>query len=228
MTSTIIVPLCGGNDIPSLPNALVVDNRSNSQSPCEIYQEALEMTKSDVLIYAHDDLEIMDGDWNTKVMEQFLLYKDCVAVGLGGATGLGNKDLYRKPFNIWNMARKGYASNQKDAEVHGERFTGVRRVAVLDAFFMAIRTDFLRGVGGWPVDRLTHHCLDLWLACEAARAGNSTFIVGIECHHHGGRSSTSPGYRNARWIQGGTLESEHILPHQWIFDSYRDVLPIEV
>jgi len=117
-------------------------------------------------------------------------------------------------------------SNQTDAQVHGERFTGCRRVAVLDAFLMAIRTDWLRSIGGWPTQHLTHHCLDLWLACEAARHNKEIWMTGVSCTHHGGGSSTKPIYKDAKWLQAGSMESDHILPHLWLYNEYRDVLPI--
>jgi len=253
VTFKLVSVLCGGPG-PELPVHILdyysyrdsnpaffttIDNRDNHLSPCQAYQQALEESSDseDVLIYVHDDVTIHDPNWLKMVLLLFgrifgpgheYVPRDIVAVGLGGATALGHPNLYKRPFNIWNMARGGYMSNQTDAEVHGARETGFKQVAVLDAFFMAIRRDFLVQVGGWPVGHLTHHCLDLWLACEAARRGKETWMVGASCTHHGGRSSTSPAYQKAAWLQGGTREEDHIRPHRWIWDEYRDVLPLEV
>lgn len=227
--------ICSG-DMPELPGAeidfwpMYLDNKNNSLSPCEAYQKLTDVmsvsTKPEVIVFVHNDVTIHNPNWLQSVIITFEEHPNCVAVGLGGATGLGNKDLYRKPFNIWNMARTGYASNQTDAEVHGERFSDSRMVAVLDAFFMAVQTDFLKSVGGWPVDRLTHHCLDLWLACEARRARKETWMVGVDCTHHGGGTSTKPTYAEAKWLRGGSMEQDHIQPHIWLWDNYRDVLPL--
>ena len=203
-------------------------NWNNILSPAMCYDSILEVCTADVVMYLHSDLSIRDEYWKDRVMAEFLTDDDVVAVGLGGATGLGNLDLYRKPYEIMNMVRRNYYSNQVDAEVHGTRFTEVKRVAVLDAFFMAIRTDWLRSIGGWPTKHLTHHCLDLWLACEAARAHKKTMMVGVACHHAGGGVSVTEAYQKARWLQGDTPEMDHYLPHHWIWDSYRDVLPLEV
>ncbi len=229
MTSEIVSVLCGGvgSEVPGAHSVRILDNRSNQLSPCQAYQQLLDSSQSDVIIYIHDDVTIHDALWLEKVMALFGR-EECVAVGLGGATALGSRDLYRKPYNIWNMARRGYASNQTDAEVHGGRFTGARQVAVLDAFFMAIRTDWLRNLGGWPVEHLTHHCGDLWIACEAARRMKEIWMTGIDCTHHGGGSSTGKGYAKAKWLQGGTMEQDHQLPHRWLWEEYRDVLPVEL
>lgn len=204
------------------------NNADNSRSPAQCYQSILERAKDDdIIAYCHDDVTIHDLNWYDRLAD-VLLNPDCVAVGFGGATSLGRPDLYRKPFDIWNMARGGYASNQTDAEVHGERFSGDKRVAVLDAFCMAVRVNFLSDVGGWPTQHLTHHCLDLWLGLEAARRHKQVWMTGVSCTHHGGGTSVKPTYSTAKWLQGGTLESDHLLPHKWLYEKYRDVLPLKV
>lgn len=229
---------CAGPSIPDGRSVTMIDNTANLMTPCEAYQKALDQTDADILVMIHDDVTIHDPEWLTRIMALFD-NPDCVAAGLGGATSLGRPDLYRKPYNIWNMARGGYASNQTDAEVHGERFTGDRRVAVLDAFLMAVRVDWMRsrqtygrthrGIDrGWPVDHLTHHGLDLWMGCEAARAGKEIWLTGASVTHHGGGASTKPVYAEAGWLQGGSLASDHQAPHRWFWDFYRDVLPVEV
>jgi GT2 family glycosyltransferase len=201
----------------------VYKNEGNKYSPCGCYQYLLEQSEADYLIYLHSDLTIHDPIWVEKLKA---VCERSVACGFGGALGLGNKDLYRKPYDICNMARNHYRSNQTDAEVHGERFTGSCRVAVLDAFCMVVNVEWLRSIGGWPTKHLTHHCLDLWLACEAARHNKEIWMTGVSCTHHGGGTSTKKAYAEAKWLQGGTTKSDHGMPHKWLWDEYRDVLPI--
>jgi hypothetical protein len=217
-----------GPVFPGSPTVTRFDNHVNLLTPCQAYQCILEQSSADVIVYSHDDVIVHDPDWLERIRVIFESSPNCVAVGPGGAIGLGNRDLYRKQFNIWNMARIGYASNQDDAEVHGTRFTGDRRVAVIEQFLMAIRSDWLRMKGGWPVEHLSHHMVDAWVACEAARDGREIWQAGFSCLHQGGASSTSAAYREAAWLQGGTLESDHLQPHIWIAEEYRDVMPLEV
>jgi GT2 family glycosyltransferase len=190
---------------PQLPTSdeyvHLFDNSKNEFTPCEVYQELLEdLTGADVIIYLHDDVAIYDPKWVITLLDVFTQHPNCIAVGFGGATGLGSWNLHRQPYALRNMARSRYASNQTDAEVHGERFTGERRVAVLDAFCMAVRRDYLLDVGGWPINHITHHCLDLWLACQAARDGREIWMTGVECNHYGGGSSTKGVYHGAKWL----------------------------
>jgi SAM-dependent methyltransferase len=204
------------------------DNRTNLVTPCAAYQALLDATEADVLVYVHDDVDIYDPNWLTRVMNIFETNPKCVAVGLGGATSLGRPSLYKRRYRIEDMARGGYASNQRDWNIHGELLVDNHRVAVLDAFFMAVRADFILSIGGWPVDHLSHHCLDLWLACQAARHEKEVWVAGIECAHFGGGSSTKPTYRSADWLQGGCMEEDHRRPHRYLHQEFIDCLPITV
>lgn len=233
MTAQIATVLCG-SAFPKWPplsegdaSFTWLDNSNNQKTPCECYQEILNTCTADILIYLHADVTIHDPEWLTRIMRLFE-NPDCVVAGLGGATSLGRPALYKKPWNIWNLARGGYASNQTDWQVHGSHEAGDRQVAVLDAFCMAVRTEWLRNRGGWPVKHLTFHCLDLWLACEAMRDDKSTFITGASVTHHGGGTSVTDKYAQASWLQGDSLQSDHQTPHRWLFENYRDCLPIVV
>lgn len=236
MTSKIVSIDCGGPGFKTPKNLrsvkrIHVNNKKNERSPRDCYQWVLENINADILLMVHDDVTIHDMHWHDSIMscfqDQTENYTDTVAVGFGGATKLGHPNLYKRPYRLPDMARSGYASNQIDAETHGERFTGVRQVAVLDAFIMAVRRDFLVSVGGWP-EQLSHHGLDLWLACMAARHGKQIYMTGVDCNHLGGRTSTKGIYADATWLQGGTLDSDHQTPHRWLYDEFRDVLPIDV
>lgn len=228
LTAEVITVKCGGPGFQAPGNYKLqeIDNTANLMTPCQAYQLGLERSNSELLIYVHDDVTIHDPEWWQKLAAAFARSPEIAAVGLGGATRLGVPDLYKRPYRLQDMARGGYRSNQTDWQVHGEHETAFHRVVVLDAFFMAVRRDFLLRVGGWPIFRLTHHCLDLWLACEVARAGKEIWMVGVSCTHHGGGTSTKPAYREAKWLQGQTLESDHQEPHFFLYNNYRDVLPL--
>lgn len=188
-----------------------------------------ESEKFDILAYIHDDVSIPEKGWYDRVEKEF----DDPAVGLvgfGGATRHGTPDLYKRPYKLTNLARFNYFSNQKDAEVHGTRFTGSMDVAVLDGFALIVRRDVLDKAGGWPVDSpIKFHSYDYWLACMARRHGYRIRMVGIDCEHHGGRTSTRPEY--ADWLMrefGKTDQQVHEESHRYIWDTCKDVLPWEV
>jgi hypothetical protein len=232
MTYEIHSVQCGGPGLV-LPDNLLRkhewNNRQNLNSPCWWNQSILTYAQGvDVILYAHDDVTIHDPNWINSIMGVFKSRPDSVVVGMGGAERLGHADLYKRPYELARMARSGYVSNQSDWNVHGGHLDEARQVAVVDAFFMAVRTDFLRAVGGWPVGSLSHHCLDLWVCLEAARRDKEVWAVPVSVTHHGGGSSTKAAYRDAKWLQGGTLDSDHQEPHRYLAREYRDVLPLRV
>lgn len=238
MTSETLSILCGGPGpiLPPGPTSRYtgIDNISNSRTPCQCLHDAyldafsLPAIVPKILIFLHDDLDIYDPDWHAKVLALFSSNPACAVVGLGGGSSLGRESLYKRPYRISDLARGGYVSNQRDWQVHGGHLDGTQRVAVVDAFFMAVRTDFLLECDGFPVDRLSHHCIDLWLACEAARKNKEVWAIGIDCLHHGGGTSTKKVYGEAQWLQGKTLVGDHEAPHKWLHEEYGDVLPIKV
>lgn len=223
-----------GDQWPSVPEGTrqphLHQNHDNTRSPCEMYERIRTKYASPaagVQIYMHNDVDIFAPFWERRVMELFE-YPEVAVVGLGGATSLGHPDLYKRPYRLSDMARDGYMSNQKDWETHGSWLYGERRVAVIDAFFMAVRSDFLAQIGGWPTKHLTHHCLDLWLCLEAARHGKEVWVVGVECLHRGGGTSTKKEYAEAKWLQGLSVDTDHQAPHRWLYEQYRDVLPLSI
>lgn len=240
MTYELITVLCGGPgpDLPHCgdgfrPFVTRLDNTANLLTPAQCYQLAytdahrLPALVPEVLILMHDDIAVYDPDWLPKVLDLFS-NPLCVVAGLGGASSLGRESLYKRPYRISDMSRGGYVSAQRDWITHGGHLSGSRRVAVVDAFFIAVRISFLDLVGGWPVDHLSHHCIDLWVCCEAARQGKEVWATGIDCHHFGGKSSTNKIYREAAWLQGKSLVSDHEIPHKWLHSAYSDVLPIRI
>lgn len=204
-----------------------IHNKGNKLPPSVLLRNYTDHCGSDVIMFVHDDVTIHSEDWHQQAMYKFLCAPNVGVVGFGGALGLGDPDLYKRPYDMQDMARVSYMSNQTDWHAHGQALYEPKRVAVLDAFFMAVRRDFLMAAGNWPTE-LTHHCLDLWLACEAARHKVETWIVPVSVTHHGGGTSTKKAYQDAKWVQGGSTEQDHIRPHRWIYNKYRDVLPLEV
>lgn len=202
-------------------------NPGNTESPAQIYNDYAQSSRLDILVLAHSDLTILEENWKERVLQEFQ-DPQVVLVGLGGALGLGSPDLYKVPYKIQDLARRGYVSNQTDWQTHGGLETQARDVAVVEAFFMGLRREWFQAQGGFPLEHLTHHCLDLYLACLAKRDGKKVRMVGVECTHWGGGMSVTPAYKNARWLLGGSRESDHQIPHRWLYDEFADCLPLWV
>ncbi len=202
--------------------------KNREQGVVQAYHEAWKRHRDeDVLVYMHDDLEIHCPTWNLAMLDAFSNPKTAI-VGFGGAWGLGVPDIYKTPYDISQLVRMGYCSNQTDWEVHGQNETGQRGVAVVDGFFMAISGAFLREVKGWDWIQSNFHCYDLAMCLEAHRRGWEVRMTGVSCTHHGGGTSTKKHYADWCANRGTTMEEEHARPHRWLYEEYRDILPLVV
>lgn len=208
------------------------DNSVNNIGTVPAYQKLLTFEEvaclaDPVIAYIHTDVSIHEEGWRDRIEAEF--HDPAVAiVGMGGAIGIGTSDIYLKPYQINQLQRIGYCSNQRDWQVHGARERGARDVAVLDGFFLAVRRSFLDQIGGWSWFPFTFHCYDTCLCLKAIRAGHKVRMVGIDCTHHGGGGSTTPAYKKWCEDRGTTMEDEHRLPHIWMYNEFRDVLPYRV
>ena len=205
---------------------------------------ALEHTDADVVACLHADLEIHDPQWQQKVLDRFDRQPAVGLLGFGGAIGLGDSDIYQKPYAPVQLARIGFRSNLVDAEVHGVRSLLPERVACLDGFSQIGRRDFWQGIHRpetrpgreqrpWEVLTeigVTHHCYDSLLGCIAARYGWETWYLPIRVRHWGGQTAVGDqGYQRwaAQQIEGG----DHGFweqAHKAGYEAFRDVLPLRV
>lgn len=193
------------------------------------YQKLYEENRdSDVIVFMHDDVEVFEPQWGRVIESMFATDERLAIAGLGGATGIGVKDIYKTPYHITQLQRINYASNQRDWEIHGTHEIGIKDVAVVDGFFMAIRTAFLDEVNGWKWFPHTFHCYDTTLCLMAIRHRWKVKMVGLDCHHHGGGTSTSPAYEEWCRDHNTDMAREHSEPHRFMYEFFRPELPYEV
>lgn len=202
-------------------------NQPNIGVTAAFHKLWLKHQDENVLIYIHSDVSIYDANWAERVGLEMMDPKVAI-VGFGGATGIGVPDIYKVPYQINQLIRTDYASNQTGWEVHGRQETGERRVAVVDGFFMAMKGAFLREVGGWEWVQSNFHCYDTGMCLEAIRRGWEVRTVGVSCDHHGGGTSTKTEYIDWCKESATTPEEEHLAPHRWLYREYIDLLPLRV
>lgn len=179
----------------------------------------------DVLLYLHDDVEIMEEWWDEKLALAFAMRPEMAIAGFGGARGLGDPDLYTKPYELVQLARRDFISNMKSAEQHGARVLRPQRVATLDLFSMGIRMDFLDKVGGWGWWPHVHHGLDNAMCAQAHRHGKEVWMLPFACEHFGGRTSTTVDFQSTFGKAEGDIHAEG---HVTLYEDFKDVLPIYI
>ena len=188
---------------------------------------------AEVLAYIHNDVEIYEAGWRGRVEKQFE-DPEVGVVGFGGATQLGVNDIYKLPYDYRQLVRINYLTNDRRHEIHGHKFTGECDVAALDGFCLIVRRKILDrwGLGkreqcGWPVDEIPFHNYDNALCLEARRQGYRVRLVGVDCRHNGGRHSTTPEWQQ-RCKEIWNKSDWDLLQesHKYLYEEYRDVLPI--
>lgn len=204
----------------------VIDNSVENRGLLASYQEAYTDTTEDIIAHIHDDVSIYEPGWADRVLKEF---EDPTVgiVGFGGALRHGTRDLYKRPYQLTQLARDGYLSNTTDAEFHGRRFGGACDVAVLDGFSLIVRRELLDRCGGWKPDEWPpHHLYDYRICAEAHRHGYRVRLVGISCQHHGGRTATTPAYMQwAEQTKWGSDANMHRIGHRMFWEQYADVMP---
>ncbi len=193
----------------------------------------------DVIACLHDDVEIFEQDWDLRVLEHFDAHPNTVLAGFFGATGLGDPEIYKKPYDPMQLARYDCWSNMDDAEAHGSRSTEAKRVVVLDGFSQIMSRDFalfaaeaLQGTG------VTHHFYDGMLGCLAAEYSDmfidedekEVWMIPVSCHHAGGQTAVGDaGYQ--AWaktkIEGGD-QGFWEEAHKAGYNRFRHVLPLRL
>lgn len=198
---------------------------SGAQGHLPALQRSYELaSEADIIGFLHTDVAIHEDEWEQRVLACFE-DEDVVVVGFGGALAHGHPDIYKVPYELVQLARYDYLSNQTDAERHGGRETGVREVAVLDSFAVFVRRSFLDDLGGWPVTRYApSHCMDYWISMKAHERGKRVLLVGVSCTHPGGGKGNAA---NAVYASLGTTDEEaHALNHRTFYEEARGVLPV--
>jgi len=182
------------------------------------YQEIFLKANTQIIGLVHDDLVCLEQDWDYRVMHEFLDPKVGV-VGFAGGKRHGSPDLYVKPYDVSQLARGGFLSNLRDAEVHGKRFKGECDVAVLDGMALFVRREVIDKMGGWPQDgKIDYFLYSEYLTCMARRLGYKIRLVGVACDHLGGKSTgLNPN-----------LNADYDGEHKWLYEKFGDVLPCEV
>lgn len=209
----------------------------------------------DVIAAFHDDVEIHEMGWDRKVLSHFMRHPKCGLAGFGGALGLGDQDIYQKPYEPVQLARVNFRSNLVDAEVHGIRSLVPEQVACLDGFSQIGRREFWQGIAAprppvegasitvgeydpsyrpWTLLEnlgIKHHLYDGLLGALAKRYGWETWYIPVRCRHLGGQTAVGDtGYQE--WAK---QQTDGVGDHQFWeeahrigYDAFRDVLPIRV
>jgi hypothetical protein len=217
MTLALLVPIWD----PDHPKGCIQNMRDLAQG-CD----------ADVLAFLHSDVIELEEHWTRKVALHFLTHPRCGLLGFGGATALGHPHLYKRPYQLQQLARFNYFSAQRDWQTHGKWLSRPMQVAVLDGFALVFRREAYEQMGGWQAALdlgLMFHMYDAAACCMMARLGWEVWALPIECWHRGAAASISSSYD--QWLKGQGINGDsevHEKAHRIVYREFKDVLPLEV
>lgn len=186
-----------------------------------------------VVAYMHDDVFIHEDGWNIRLARAFTDSVDVVLAGFCGSPGLGMDRIYVDEYQYWQLQRAENWCNLTNAESYGPRVTDEREVVFVDGMAMALRSSFLDKIGGWSwwPETFVHHSYDYALSCMVRRHGGRCRLVPVGCQHGteggGGGTAGLPIFRRLADQHGGE-EAIHRAGHRWVYDNFRDVLPLRL
>lgn len=183
--------------------------------------------RDEVVCYIHDDLQILEKGWDSRIRETFTRDPRCGLAGFGGSTALGGDEIYKVPYEVHQLGRRDFWSNMVGAEVHGKQTTTPRPIVFTDGQSMFVRRSLLDEIQGWSwwPFHLVHHAYDYGIACMARRRGYTGWLVPCHVNHLGGQ--TMPVY-HALADQHGGDSAVHAASHRFVYEEFRDVLPLRL
>lgn len=171
---------------PHFPDHRLIRNEENL-GVVKTMQQAWKEAKGDVIAILHNDLLVLEKGWDKRVLDLFESNSNIGLAGFFGCSGFG-----------YDGGRMDCNSNFVEAEVHGTRNTGNKRVLGFDGISLICRREMMEKVGGFDQDYTFHHFYDKDLSMSSFNAGYENWFIGVYCHHLNGLTANRSDY--AKWI----------------------------
>lgn len=175
-------------------NCIIHPCCNNTTGLSELYQNVLNDSDNDIVLFMHDDLEIHDHYLVDKLLKAHQTYD---IVGLAGATSQNyNTD---KPM-VWHLCRekpehsRGIVSHYIPKGFNGVSETHINSayfgptpgsVVVIDGLFMSFKMSALKDKGEVFDRNFTFHHYDLAMCINAIEKGLTIGVWPIYCLHYG-------------------------------------------
>lgn len=158
--------------------------------------------------FLHNDVMMLEGDWDQKVNRLLQILPRIGVAGFGGGNLVAA-----------NGGRSGFISNMEDAEVHGERLKADYVPSVVeDGFCLIVKKGLLEELGGIALDYQIHHFYDLDICLEAIYHGYNVATLNCKVRHLGGVTSVRPEF--ACFLESqSTTQMQIYLANQAVFTN---------
>ena len=144
----------------------------------KIYQEALDECDCDIIVYMHDDIEILNNGWATELVRLFDENKDYGIIGIAGSAQLDANAAWWQYKKIYGQVL--HRSNGKSwltmfSDTLGDKLA---EVCVVDGLFFAVKKDRIKKGFDTTLDGFNFYEIDFCLAnyLEGVKIGVTTNI----------------------------------------------------
>lgn len=177
----------------------------NAKSLCEGYNRGIRQSKGSILIFSHDDIEILSPDFALKLKQAFYLHD---VVGVAGASRLTNANwaITGQPhihgvvvYPPGAVGNEGYYM----VNVFGAETPVISGIQGLDGLFIAAKREVVERVGFDEQIFDGFHCYDTDFTFSACLAGFRVAVCAeiIIAHHSAGNFGEVWQKYNARFVE---------------------------
>lgn len=109
-----------------------------SKSLSELYNEMVEKSENDIIVFIHDDIEFLKGGWGKDIIELFNKHQDYGIIGIAGSADFEDHCAW------WRCSKKyGQVLHRHDGRSWLSAFSpllkeDLQEVCVIDGLFMAV------------------------------------------------------------------------------------------
>lgn len=211
-----------------------VRNEQNS-GVYKTFQQALGHIHDDseYIFYSHNDVEMKVYGWDemlSSLLDELneLGGKPPGVCGMFGAKGLGTPDIYRSPYHFTQLMRWNCYTVPSMVDAGGKVAHRYERVVTLDGFALIISRSMINNAlrGKFDCERYPpHHNYDNDICLDSHFGGYANYVLGIDCVHHGGVTSTREKWAEA---MGTTDLKIHRAAHEVMYKKFMNMLPVAV
>lgn len=125
------------NDTIGVPNK-IMHIQNNGVSLTTVYQDAMDKSSTDIIIFIHDDVEFLRCGWGSEIVRMFNEHQEYGIIGVAGSAEFDSNAMW------WNYSKKyGQVLHRSEGNSWLTTFSpllkkDLEEVCVIDGLFMAV------------------------------------------------------------------------------------------
>ncbi|MDR2580601.1 MAG: glycosyltransferase family protein [Fibromonadaceae bacterium] len=179
--------LLGTAKWPKSLEIIVMDNREKNEGLCAVYNQGVAKAKGRVLVFMHEDIWMMEKDWDVVLLKKFRELPEMQILGVAGSSLLVDY-----PYALWAVANIPYTFGkvvhlieEKDEfflTLFNDR-DGDQEAVVVDGLWFAARKSLFEKISFDEKTFPSFHFYDLDISIQALEFGKVFITTDIRVLH---------------------------------------------